>query len=131
MVGETIRTLLEETFPDATVEVVDRTGGGDHFHVTVESGAEATSSPSSERVLSIISERAAKEGEVVAPVLGLEATDARHLRRLGVRVYGYAPIAVTREDLESIRGRNEKISWEQFASAMKVMTAIAADLASE
>ena len=39
MVGETIRTLLEQTFPDGSVEVVDRTGGGDHFHVTVESAA--------------------------------------------------------------------------------------------
>ncbi|HEX5582551.1 BolA/IbaG family iron-sulfur metabolism protein [Gaiella sp.] len=39
MVDETIRTLLEERFPDGTVEVVDRTGGGDHFHVTVESAA--------------------------------------------------------------------------------------------
>ena len=39
MVDETIRTLLEERFPDGTVEIVDRTGGGDHFHVTVESAA--------------------------------------------------------------------------------------------
>jgi stress-induced morphogen len=31
-------TLLRDAFPDApTVEVVDRTGGGDHFHVTVVS----------------------------------------------------------------------------------------------
>jgi stress-induced morphogen len=37
MVGETIRTLLEESFPGASVDVVDRTGGGDHFHVTVGS----------------------------------------------------------------------------------------------
>ena len=30
--------MLEEAFPDAQgVEVVDRTGGGDHFHVTVVS----------------------------------------------------------------------------------------------
>jgi stress-induced morphogen len=39
MVGETIRTLLEESFPGASVDVVDRTGGGDHFHVTVGSAA--------------------------------------------------------------------------------------------
>ena len=39
MVGETIRALLEETFPGGSVDVVDRTGGGDHFHVTVESAA--------------------------------------------------------------------------------------------
>ena len=37
MVGETIRTLLEESFPGASVDVVDRTGGGDHFQVTVQS----------------------------------------------------------------------------------------------
>jgi stress-induced morphogen len=36
MASDTIRVLLEQAFPDATVvEVIDRTGGGDHFHVTV------------------------------------------------------------------------------------------------
>jgi stress-induced morphogen len=39
MVGEKIRAILEERFPDGTVDVVDRTGGGDHFHVTVTSTA--------------------------------------------------------------------------------------------
>jgi stress-induced morphogen len=35
---ETLRVLLDCAFPDADqVEVVDRTGGGDHFHVTVAS----------------------------------------------------------------------------------------------
>jgi len=82
-------------------------------------------------VLGIVADRAAKEGEVVSPVLGLEATDARHLRRLGVRVYGFMPVPVTREDLESIRGRNEKISLLDFANATKVMTLIAADLTRE
>jgi stress-induced morphogen len=34
--SERLQTLLEDAFPDARdVEVVDRTGGGDHFHVTV------------------------------------------------------------------------------------------------
>ncbi len=38
MASETIRSLLEQAFPDATeLSVVDRTGGGDHFHVTVAS----------------------------------------------------------------------------------------------
>jgi stress-induced morphogen len=37
-VSELLQTLLEGAFPDAEdVEVVDRTGGGDHFHVTVVS----------------------------------------------------------------------------------------------
>jgi len=34
-----LESLLRAAFPDASVvEVVDRTGGGDHFHVTVVSG---------------------------------------------------------------------------------------------
>jgi stress-induced morphogen len=38
VVVEPLQTLLRESFPDATeVDVVDRTGGGDHFHVTVAS----------------------------------------------------------------------------------------------
>ena len=39
MAADTIRTLLQHAFPDGTVDVVDRTGGGDHFHVSVSSAA--------------------------------------------------------------------------------------------
>ena len=36
--AEPLRSLLERAFPDAAeLSVVDRTGGGDHFHVTVTS----------------------------------------------------------------------------------------------
>ncbi len=36
MATEKLEPLLREAFPDATeLEVVDRTGGGDHFQVTV------------------------------------------------------------------------------------------------
>jgi stress-induced morphogen len=37
MAVDTLRGLLERAFPDGDVGVVDRTGGGDHFHVTVVS----------------------------------------------------------------------------------------------
>jgi stress-induced morphogen len=39
MASDAIRSLLAHAFPDSTVDVVDRTGGGDHFHVTVTSPA--------------------------------------------------------------------------------------------
>jgi stress-induced morphogen len=32
---EAIRSLLEQAFPDAELDVEDRTGTGDHFQVTV------------------------------------------------------------------------------------------------
>jgi stress-induced morphogen len=38
MAIEALRALLERAFPDAAeLDVADRTGGGDHFHVTVVS----------------------------------------------------------------------------------------------
>jgi stress-induced morphogen len=38
MPTEPLQTLLERAFPDATeLSVLDRTGGGDHFQVTVAS----------------------------------------------------------------------------------------------
>jgi stress-induced morphogen len=39
MAETTIRALLEQAFPDGQVDVEDRTGGGDHFQVTVVSDA--------------------------------------------------------------------------------------------
>jgi stress-induced morphogen len=38
MATEPLQALLQQAFPDATkLSVLDRTGGGDHFQVTVES----------------------------------------------------------------------------------------------
>ena len=39
MATESIRSQLVEAFPGAEVSVVDRTGGGDHFQVSVVSSA--------------------------------------------------------------------------------------------
>jgi len=39
MAADAIRSLLEQAFPGGTVDVLDRTGGGDHFQVIVESTA--------------------------------------------------------------------------------------------
>jgi stress-induced morphogen len=36
---EPITALLQDAFPDGAVTVVDRTGTGDHFHVSVTSTA--------------------------------------------------------------------------------------------
>ncbi|MDX6423925.1 MAG: hypothetical protein QOI67_1396 [Gaiellaceae bacterium] len=37
MATDPLRALLEQAFPGAEeLEIIDRTGGGDHFHVTVQ-----------------------------------------------------------------------------------------------
>ena len=38
MAADRIQALLTTAFPDGAVEVIDRTGGGDHFQVIVTSG---------------------------------------------------------------------------------------------
>ena len=38
MAVDRIRGLLEQAFPSSDVDVEDRTGGGDHFQVTIASG---------------------------------------------------------------------------------------------
>jgi stress-induced morphogen len=39
MATESIRALLQQAFPEGEIGVDDRTGGGDHFQVTVVSAA--------------------------------------------------------------------------------------------
>ena len=39
MAANAIRELLEQAFPGGEIQVEDRTGGGDHFQVTVVSTA--------------------------------------------------------------------------------------------
>ncbi len=39
MATDVIRDLLDQAFPAGEIEVEDRTGGGDHFQVTVVSSA--------------------------------------------------------------------------------------------
>ena len=39
MATDPLRALLEQAFPGAEeLEIIDRTGGGDHFHVIVQTG---------------------------------------------------------------------------------------------
>ncbi len=39
MAANAIRDLLDQAFPGGEIDVEDRTGGGDHFQVTITSGA--------------------------------------------------------------------------------------------
>jgi stress-induced morphogen len=39
MATESIRALLQQAFPEGEIGVDDRTGGGDHFQVTVVAAA--------------------------------------------------------------------------------------------
>lgn len=102
--------------------------GDPDVHVTILSGGEANETTPAPAVLSTIAENAARPGEVVMPSLGVEATDARVLRRTSVPVYGYYPIPLDLSDLESIHGPREKVKLADYGRALRIIAGIVRDL---
>jgi len=56
---------------------------------------------------------------VVAPSLVIAATDARHYTELSENIYRFSPIKVTRADLKTIHGIDEKISTEAYKDMVR------------
>ena len=56
---------------------------------------------------------------VVAPSLVIAATDARHYTKLSSNIYRFSPIKVTRKDLKTIHGIDEKISTEGYKDMIR------------
>jgi len=56
---------------------------------------------------------------VVAPSLVIAATDARHYVGLSKNIYRFSPITVTRLDLKTIHGIDEKISIEGYKNMVR------------
>jgi carboxypeptidase PM20D1 len=56
---------------------------------------------------------------LVAPFLTVAATDARHFHRVSDSVYRFMPLRMTREDLGRIHGRDERLSVEGYAAAIR------------
>jgi carboxypeptidase PM20D1 len=51
---------------------------------------------------------------IVAPFLVMATTDARHYDEISDCILRFVPIRVTREDLKTIHGTNERISIENY-----------------
>ncbi|RKH01619.1 M20 family peptidase [Corallococcus sp. CA053C] len=56
---------------------------------------------------------------LVAPFLTVAATDARHFHGLSDSVYRFMPVRMTREDLTRMHGRDERLSVEAYAAAIR------------
>jgi acetylornithine deacetylase/succinyl-diaminopimelate desuccinylase-like protein len=63
----------------------------------------------------------------VSPFMLPGGTDSRFLRAKGIPAYGFFPGVLSREDIASIHGDNEKISIENLSNAMRIMYHVAAD----
>ncbi|GAB4347480.1 MAG: M20/M25/M40 family metallo-hydrolase [Candidatus Abyssubacteria bacterium] len=67
-------------------------------------------------------------GSVVSPQMVSGGTDSRYLRHKGVPAYGFNPVILTREDIVSIHGDNEKISLDNLSLGVRGMHAIVSEL---
>jgi acetylornithine deacetylase/succinyl-diaminopimelate desuccinylase-like protein len=57
----------------------------------------------------------------VLPYLVVGATDARHIRKLGTQVYGFAPMFAPPSELDRVHGHDERISIDNLAFGTRVL----------
>lgn len=55
------------------------------------------------------------------PYMVVGATDARHVRKLGTKVYGFCPMIVTADDLDGVHAHDERISTENLGFGTRVL----------
>jgi acetylornithine deacetylase/succinyl-diaminopimelate desuccinylase-like protein len=57
----------------------------------------------------------------VLPYLVVGATDARHVKKLGTKVYGFAPMFAPTSELDRVHGHDERISIDNLAFGTRVL----------
>ncbi len=57
----------------------------------------------------------------VLPYLVVGATDARHVTKLGTRVYGFCPMLAPMEELDTVHGHNERLSIDNLMFGARVL----------
>jgi carboxypeptidase PM20D1 len=59
-------------------------------------------------------------GAKTAPILFPASSDNNYFRQFGIPTYGITPVLMSRSDLESIHGPNERITYHSFWKGMEV-----------
>ena len=112
--------LLPDTDPTDFVESMRKRVKG----VTVRT-ANVHRGPVSDRtrlfdILQTVSE-SLESNPIVVPSLSPGFTDVRYFRRRGATGYGWAPIVLTSELLETIHGHNERVPVDEFEKGTQAM----------
>jgi acetylornithine deacetylase/succinyl-diaminopimelate desuccinylase-like protein len=72
-----------------------------------------------------------REHVVAAPILSPGYTDSLFLRRKGVRAYGFVPFEVTRDELKSYHGRDERVSAENVRRGLRALYRAVVDVSAK
>ncbi len=63
----------------------------------------------------------------VLPYLVVGATDARHVRKLGTKVYGFSPMLAPTSELDRVHGHDERIAIDSLAFGTRVLYEIVSE----
>jgi acetylornithine deacetylase/succinyl-diaminopimelate desuccinylase-like protein len=66
----------------------------------------------------------------VLPLLVVGATDARHVTKLGTKVYGFCPMIAPMSELDTVHGHNERVSIENMLFGVRVLYDVVREFAS-
>lgn len=125
--------LLPDTDPDAFIQ--ELAGVIDDPEVEIEcvlshdSGISSLDTPVMGVVRKVVAERYG-DGGCVVPMLSPGFTDSHAFRAAGVESYGFTPALLTREELSTIHGHNERISVENLRLGTEVLFDVVTRLAS-
>ncbi|HEX7588937.1 MAG TPA: M20/M25/M40 family metallo-hydrolase, partial [Anaerolineae bacterium] len=111
--GQTSQSLLRELRAvignDVEVEFLDDTPA-------LESDAK---SPLYDTITRVIARHVPKAP--LLPYLVVGATDARHVRKMGTRVYGFSPMLAPTSELDRVHGHDERISIDNLEFGTRVL----------
>jgi len=116
--------LLPDTDPEAFVasmrELVDDPAIEIECVLSHRSGESSLDTPVVSTIHAVIAERYGDEAFVM-PMLSPGFTDSHAYRAVGAEAYGFTPALLTREELSTIHGHNERISIENLRLGTEIL----------
>ena len=120
--GQTKETFLKELqgVLDRSLEI--------EFHQHATPGVEfEPASPLYDTIKSVL--RRHDPEATVLPELNTGATDARHVHKLGTKVYGFCPMFDNDNELQRVHGNDERISLENVGFGTRVLYEVVSEFA--
>ncbi len=111
--GQTARDFLAELRavigPEIEIEFLTDTPGLESDHST----------PLFDAISRVMAQH--ESNAPVLPYMIVGATDARHVRKLGTKVYGFCPMTTVTGELDRVHGHDERISVDNLAFGARVL----------
>ena len=124
--------LLPDTDPDAFVAELAEVIADQAIEITRvlehDSGTSSLDTPVAKIVSEVIAERYGSRAAVL-PMLSPGFTDSHAYRAAGAEAYGFVPALLTREELATIHGHNERISVENLRLGTEILFDVVTRLA--